>query len=74
MKIAPSTSFELQTDKKTEMLNIKLEEEHLQIFWKYDREEHFVEFEVAFKSSFHSTTMQTLFYVSHRVHPSLIKI
>ncbi len=62
-KIAPSTAYHPQTDGQTEIANSKVEEmmRAFPNFRKDDSDEHLVDFEVAYNSSIHSTTLYSPF-------------
>ena len=74
VKIAPSTAYHPQTDGQTEIANRKLEEmiRAFTSFRKDDWDKHLIEFEVAYNSAIHSTTLCTPFYLNYGIHPRTI--
>ena len=75
-KITPSSAYHPQTDGQTEIVNRKVEE-MIRAFSKFDKtnwDENIVDFEVAYNSSVHSTTLFTPFFLNYGIHPRTIPI
>ena len=75
-KIAPSTAYHPQTDGQTEIANRKVEEmiRAFANFRKDNWDEHLVDFEVAYNSSVHATTMFSPFYLNYGINPRTIPL
>ena len=75
-KLSPSSAYHPQTDGQTEIVNRKVEE-MIRAFANYDKsnwDENLVDFEVAYNSSVHSTTMFTPFFLNYGIHPRTIPL
>ena len=75
-KLAPSTAYHPQTDGQSEIVNRKVEE-MIRAFANYKKDnwdEHIVDFEVAYNSAVHSTTLSTPFYINYGIHPKTLPI
>ena len=75
-KIAPSTAFHPQTDGQTEIANRKVEEmiRAFANFRKNNWDEHLVDFEVAYNSAIHSTTLYSPFFLNYGLCPRTVRI
>lgn len=75
-KIAPSTAYHPQTDGQSEIANRKVEE-MIRAFANYRKDnwdDHLVDFEVAYNSAVHNTTLCSPFYLNYGIHPKTIPI
>ena len=75
-KIAPSTAFHPQTDGQTEIANRKVEEmiRAFANFRKDNWDEHLVDFEVAYNSAIHSTTLYSPFFLNYGISPRTVPL
>ena len=75
-KLAPSTAYHPETDGQTEIANRKVEEmiRSFTNFRKDNWDEHLVDFEVAYNSAVHSTTLCTPFYLNYGIHPKTVPL
>ena len=75
-KLSPSSAYHPQTDGQTEIANRKVEEmiRAFANFRKDNWDEHLVDFEVAYNSAVHSTTLCTPFFINYGIHPRTIPL
>ena len=74
--IAPSTAFHSQTDGQNEIANRKVEE-MIRAFANFRKDiwdEHVVDFEVAYNSAIHSTTLYSPFFLNYGISPRTVPV
>ena len=75
-RISPSSAYHPQTDGQTEVLNRKVEEmiRAFENYYKDNWDENLIDFEVAYNSSVHKTTMRIPFFLNYGIHPRTIPL